>query len=299
MSSRYSYTAYGLNIESSFPLPELRPAPHCVPDVTISYGDVPASLPQPSSNGIAWQSAPGQMLLSVTEVARYLVVSDSEIRVDPLPGTGEADVRTFLLGSVLGALLHSRQMLVLHASAIHTARGAVLFMGSSGVGKSTLLGAFLQRGYAMLADDKAGIVVDDCGVPLALPGFPLIRLAEDAVNKLQFPVNGSRPSHGLEKYVLPVSQFFAQPTPLHAAYSLNAHNRADIGVEALQSVDAFQTLRRHTYRRRFVRAAAQRQAHFRLLGAASRHARVARVVRPDHPRLFDELRARIEEDFER
>jgi len=64
-------------------------------------------------------------------------------------------------------------------------------MGRSGVGKSTLLGAFLQRGYAMLADDKAAIVVDG-DVPLALPGYPLIRLAEDAVNELQFPVNGSR-----------------------------------------------------------------------------------------------------------
>src|SRR5262245_24055614 len=208
MSSRYSYTAYGLNFESSFPLPELRPAAHRVPDITIGYGDGPASLPQPSSNGIAWQSAPGQLLLSVSEVARYLILDDREIRIDPLPGTREADVRTFLLGSVLGAVLHSRQMLVLHASAIQTARGAVLFMGASGAGKSTLLGAFLQRGYAMLADDKAGIVVDGDGVPWAVPGYPLIRLSEDAVNKLQFPANGSRLRHSLDKYVLPVAQFF-------------------------------------------------------------------------------------------
>jgi hypothetical protein len=112
-------------------------------------------------------------------------------------------------------------------------------------------------------------------------------------------VNGSRLRHSLDKYVLPVGQFFALPTPLHAAYSLNAHNRGDICVERLPNVDAFQTLKRHTYRRRFIRHAEQRQAHFRLLGAVARRAKVARVVRPDHPRLFDELRARIEEDFER
>jgi hypothetical protein len=210
--SRYTYTAYGLNFASSFPLPELRPAAGGPADVTISYGDVPDSLGEPSANGIAWQSAAGQMLLSVSEVARYLVLDNREIRIHPLPGTREADVRTFLFGSVLGALLHARQILVLHASAIQTERGAVLFMGRSGAGKSMLLGAFLQRGYAMLSDDKAGVVLDDNGGPQVLPGLPLIRLAHDAVSVLRYPMNGCQLRHGLEKYVLPVASF--SPTPL-------------------------------------------------------------------------------------
>jgi len=96
-----------------------------------------------------------------------------------------------------------------------------------------------------------------------------------------------------------VAQFFTQPAPLRAAYSLTAHNRGEICIERLPNVDAFQTLSVYTYRRRFMRHAEQRAAHFRLLGAVARRARVARVVRPDHPRLIDELRARIEEDFER
>lgn len=297
--TRYTYTAYGLHFESSFPLPELLPATHGNPDITICYGEVPASLPQSSANGIAWQSAPGQMLLSVEAVARYLVVENREIRVHPLPGTREVDVRTFLLGSVLGALLHARQMLVLHASVIQTERGAVLFMGRSGAGKSTLLGAFLQRGYAMLADDKAGIILNEDGAPQAVPGFPLIRLSEDAVKELRYPVHGCQLQQSLEKYVLPVARFYAKPLPLRAAYSLNVHNRTDIRLEQLQTLDQFQVLNRHTYRRRFLRQAEQRQAHFRILGAVSNHARVARVLRPDYPRLIDELRARIEEDMVR
>ena len=297
--TRYTYTAYGLHFESAFPLPELRPANHGKPDITICYGEVPASLPHPSANGVAWQSAPGQMLLSVEEVARYLVVENREIRVHPLPGTREADVRIFLLGSVLGALLHSRQMLVLHASVIQTERGAVLFMGTAGAGKSTLLGAFLQRGYAMLADDKAGIIVNEDGAPLVLPGFPLIRLTEAAVKEVRYPVDGCQLEQSLAKYVLPVAQFCARPLPLRAAYSLNAHNRPDIRLEQLQTLDQFQVLNRHTYRRRFLHQADQREAHFRILGAISNRARVARVLRPDYPCLIDELRARIEEDMVR
>ena len=297
--SRYTYTAYGLHVESSFPLPELRPATHGKPDVTICYGEVPASLPQPSANGTAWQSAPGQLLLSVNDVARYLVVDNREIRVHPLPGTREVDVRIFLLGSVLGALLHARQMLVLHASVIETTRGAVLFMGRSGTGKSTLLGAFLQRGYAMLADDKAGIILNEDGAPQVMPGFPLIRLTEDAVKELQYPVHGCQRQQGLEKYVMPVAQFYPKQLPLRAAYSLNVHNRMDIRLEQLQTLDQFQALNRHTYRRRFLHKAEQRQAHFHILAAVSNHARVVRVLRPDYPCLIDELRARIEEDLVR
>ena len=297
--SRYTYTAYGLHLASSFPLPELRLATHGDPDITISYGEVPASLPHPSANGTAWQSAPGQMLLSVQDVARYLVVENREIRVHPFPGTREVDVRIFLLGSVLGAVLHARQMLVLHASVIETPRGAVLFMGRSGAGKSTLLGAFLQRGYAMLADDKAGIMLNEDGAPRVMPGFPLIRLTEDAVKALRYPVQGCQRQQGLEKYFLPVAQFYPKQLPLRVAYSLNVHNRMDIHFERLQTLDQFQVLNSHTYRRRFLHEAEQRRAHFRVLGAVSNQVRVVRVLRPHYPCLIDELRARIEEDMVR
>ena len=62
---------------------------------------------------------------------------------DPAPGRDlyESDVRVFLLGSCIGALLHQRGILVLHAGAIHTDKGAVLFTGPWGIGKSTLLAA--------------------------------------------------------------------------------------------------------------------------------------------------------------
>jgi hypothetical protein len=297
--TNYTYTAYGLHFASSFPLPELRPARNDAPDITISYGEVPACLPLPSANGVAWQAGPGRMLLDVAEIARYLLVENREVRIQPLPGVAEKDVRIFLLGSVLGALLHARQMLVLHASVIQTERGAVLFLGRTGAGKSTLLGALLQRGYNMLADDKAVIALNEAGLPQALPGFPLLRLTAEAVKELQYPTQGAELRHSLEKYVLPVTQFCAAPLPLHAAYALSAHNQTDIRLEPLPLLERFQVLNRHTYRRRFMHNAEQRQAHFRLLSAAANQARVTNVRRPDYPCLLAELAARIEEDWAR
>ena len=297
--ARYSYTAYGLRFDSAMPLPELQPAAPGHSDITIVDGDVPSSLPEASAHGIAWQAAPGRVLLSVKDVARYLIVDNREIRVERHPGTNDAEVRVFLLGSVLGALLHARKMLILHASAIDTARGAVLFMGRSGAGKSTLLGAFLQRGYAMLADDKAAIALDERNIPHVVPGFPRIRLTEDAATALRYPMDGGQRPASLEKCVLPVPRFQPDPRPVHAAYSLSVHNRSEIHLERLPPLDRFPVLHRHTYRRKLLHQTGARQAHFRLLAAVSSHVQVARIVRPDHLSRIDELATRIEEDLAR
>lgn len=293
----YTYTAYGLNFASEFPLPELRPHQNGAPDVRIGYGDVPESLPFPSDNGIAWQAAPGKLLLTVKEVARYLIIENREVIVKPLPGSRAEDVRIFLLGSALAAVLHAQKMLVLHAGVIQTKSGAVLLMGNSGAGKSTLTAAFLKRGYAILADDKAGIALDENGVAQTLPGFPRIRLTKDAVEKLQFPTENAAFNAELDKYVVPVENFCTETIPVKAAYSLSVHNKSDIILEPLDAIEKFETLNYHTYRRRFMREPSQREAHFQILGALSKQVRCSTVVRPVHPNLIDELVARIEEDF--
>lgn len=294
----FSYTAYGLRFASSFPLPELMPAePVENPDVTVRLDRAPDALPFPSAFGVAWQSAPGRFLLTVRNVARYLIIENRDVVVDPLDGSTEADVRAFLLGSVLAVLLHARSMLVLHASVLQTARGAVLFMGRSGAGKSTLLAAFLQRGYAMLAEDKAGIVVDDAGMPQVMPGSPLVQLTRESVSALRYQVDESQLWGSGEKYVVPIQRFSPRPELLAAAYSLGTHTRGDILLEPLAPLDRFQVLKRHVYRRRLIPRAAGRQRHFQILGTVAAQIRVARVVRPEYPVLLDQLVDRIERDL--
>lgn len=293
----YAYTAYGLKVTSTFPLPELEPHKNGAPDVRISYGNVPETLPFPSANGVAWQSAPGKLLLTVSEVARYLIIENSEVIIEPLPGSRAEDVRVFLLGSALAAVLHARKIMVLHAGVIETKFGAVLFMGDSGAGKSTLAAAFLKRGYAILADDKAGIVLDANGIAEVLPGFPRLRLTKDAIKKLRFPIQDATFNRGLEKYLVPVERFGAKRLRVKAAYSLGVHNKPDVILEQLEAMQRFETLNYHTYRRRFLREPSQRMAHFQSLNALSKQVRAVRVIRPDYPNLLDELVARIEEDF--
>lgn len=293
------YTAYGLQIASQLALPELLLAANESPDITVQYGEVPVALAEPAATGGAWQAAPGRFLLHLEGIARYLVSAGRDIRIEPLGAEGAEAVRTFLLGSVFGALLHQRQLLILHASAIQTARGAVVFLGHSGSGKSTLLAALLRRGYAMLADDVTGLVVRDHAPPLVLPAYPATRLWADAAAKLQQPVAGlRRVSAALDKYVMPVDRFCATPLPLHAIYTLAPHNRADIRVEPLAGMHGLTPLAQHTYRRRFLQGLGLHQPHFQAMTTVIKAARVTRLSRPTYPFRLDELVDRIEETLD-
>src|SRR5262245_57475467 len=159
------FTAYGLNIDSEIDLPELRRRVEGAPDVSIRYALSSDDLPGAKRNNPGWQSKENQLLLTIKDVAKYFILEGREIRIERSANSREEDIRVFLLGSVLGALMHQRNILTLHASAIRCSRGAVLFMGPSGYGKSTLAGSMLQRGYSMIADDKTGVVLNGCDPP--------------------------------------------------------------------------------------------------------------------------------------
>ena len=276
-------TAFGLRFRSEVPVPFL-PAPRDgTPDVVIRLGAVPRVPDVPAMPHGAWQAAPGVFHLDVDDVARYLVREGREVLVEPAGGS-EADVTAFLLGSVLGACLQQRGILTLHASAVETAAGAMLFAGTSGAGKSTLAATLVDRGYRMLADDVTGVLVG--GVrPVALSAFPVLRLRADAVELLEWRERTSaRVLRGdLEKYVAPVERFRASPLPVHAAFTLHRHERDTVEIEAVPPGAALRMLLRHTYRRRFVHAMECGREHFGAVSALVRRMPLFRVARPARP----------------
>jgi hypothetical protein len=184
------YSAYGLQIDSEIPLPELLPGSNGSADVHIRYGDVPPALPDRPGRGGYFQATPDTLLFVAGDIARYLVVKGQEIVIERLSSCTDALLRRYLLGSAFGALLHQRHLLVMHASTIQTSRGAVLFVGDKGHGKSTLLAALVKRGYAMLADDVTAVDVEYSSGPLALVSFPHLRLCADAAERLNWSVEG-------------------------------------------------------------------------------------------------------------
>jgi hypothetical protein len=185
---------FGLRLRSAVALPELPAlADDGTPaDVTLEQTRLPRRLEGAVDVDPAMQAADGRFQLDVP-AGRFRVIEGRRILVDPRPEASEADLRPYLLGTVMGALCHQRALLPLHAAAVVCADGGVAFAGPSGAGKSTLAAQLHGRGRTVLADDLLAVEIDAEGTPRALPGVARIRLrtdAPDANRKVDLPIAG-------------------------------------------------------------------------------------------------------------
>jgi len=111
------YHAFGLKIASAVPFLDM-PQTEGSPDVTIVYGKTPESLSDAKIKGVRYQAGPGEFLLRVDNVARYYVSNGDHILIERDPDAADEEILLFLMGSAMGALLHQRNILPLHGSAI-------------------------------------------------------------------------------------------------------------------------------------------------------------------------------------
>jgi hypothetical protein len=282
----HRYTSHGLTIDSALMLPELLPARSGDPapaEVHIRLGRVPTCLEHPLSDGVLYQAEADRFLFAMEGVARYLVEKGTTITIDPSPPASEDVIRLFLLGSPFGALLHQRGILALHGSAVQTSRGAAIFLGASGTGKSALAGTLLQRGYPILADEICAISCPQRDHPWAHPAYPRLSLWLDTLQALAIsPGELSPVRSGLHKYILPLAECFAKDAcPVHAVYILALYNANDFMIERVEKHEKFLALVNHTYRKQFLTGPSQRRAHFQHLAALADHVQVSRIYRPN------------------
>ncbi|NBV25365.1 MAG: hypothetical protein EBS05_26060 [Proteobacteria bacterium] len=298
----HRYRVYGLTVAAWIPFPELPPAPLDVPvDAVFRLGEVPAELPEFKTKGARFRAAPGKLLVWIDTVARYLVRDGNEIIIQPMPGAEDNDLRELLLCSPMGALLHQRGLLPLHASAIATPQGAVVFMAHSGRGKSTLAAHFRQRGFKILADDVAVVSFDATGRPQVAPGYPQFKLWPDSVAELGHATTGLRRFRTkMEKFLLAFPDGFqTEPLPIARLYVVEARNDLDgVTTEALSVPQKLRYLLTHTYRAQYVPGLGRAQAHFQMLSRLAATTPATRVSRPDDGRFrLDQLAEVIAGDF--
>ncbi len=119
-------------------------------------------------------------LLRFPSLADFVISpSTKQITCYPTPNTPIETIRHLLLDQVLPRCLAHQGMLMLHASAVSFPDGVVLFIGSTGEGKSTLAGYFHQSGNQAISDDCVRIL-DDQGAVKVIPSYGGLRLWQDA-----------------------------------------------------------------------------------------------------------------------
>lgn len=300
MTAPTLYSAYNLTIQSELALTELQvvatPMPDAEPDIHIKFGAInPSGLSDGQQLGPFLWVNPTSLWLQVPHVARFLVTSGNEIRIDPEPGIDEDSLRVFLLGSAFGALLFQRGYLVLHGNAIRIGDQCMVCVGHSGAGKSTLAAGFMQRGHEILADDVVPVDVD-CR---ALPGFPRIKLWQDVADKLAIDTQDLRRIRpNTEKFNLPVASEGANvPLPIRWVYILGSDHIDDLRIEPIQGMQRFQPLHNNTYRVSFLKGMALKKEHLQLCGKLAGKIRLARITRPRDGFHLDAMIDRILADI--
>jgi GTPase SAR1 family protein len=165
---------------------------------------------------------------------------------------------------VFGILLHQREQIVLHASAVRVNGRAVLFCGPSGAGKSTLAAALAQRGYPLVNDDFCTVTANGADGPLVHPDGRQLKLWAQAIDRLDLAQSrGERVRKSLEKFYVEPSEVFTEPLALGAVYALReARPPHASGIERPNVVDAALILRRNAYRPLLVRRMDQKANYF-------------------------------------
>jgi hypothetical protein len=293
------YNAYGLSIRSQIQLPELLSNDQA----EVSETDVDIRIGRVSEDGLEDENQIGPPLwvsqseiwFKVPDVARFLMRDGQKITIDPAPGIDEESIRVYLLGSAFGALLIQRGHLVLHGNAIRIGDKCMVCVGDSGAGKSTLAAGFMQRGYDILADDVVPVDLNYS----ALPGFPRIKLWQDAADRLGIDTKKLRRIRpDIEKFNYPLfNQFAQQPLPIRWVYILDSHNAAETLLEPIVGLERFRPLRDNTYRMIFLQGMALEAEHLQLCGKLAGQIRLARITRPEQGFELDTLIDRVLSDI--
>ena len=224
---------YGYEIDSELPLRRLNRAPgrrglvqvrRASNGLDAEAGMVTAYAETESGEAVflAAETADGCLLSFPASGVFHVRPATRRISVAPRGPLDEVEHR--LACSALCTLLAMRGDLVLHASAVETPNGAVLFCGPSGRGKSTLAHACCQLGAPVLCEDGTVLELSEAG-PIAHPGPRGVRLRQlvDGAMRVSLVADPMSVEPG--------------PCPVHAVAVLDERG-AELTVDPLQAVEA-------------------------------------------------------------
>ena len=190
--------------------------------------------------------------------------------------------------SMLPMLLADGGALMLHGAAIDMDGSAVVFIGPSGRGKSTLAASFAASGVPFLSDDSIRLNPVADGY-IAQPGYPSVRLWRDsdaAVISRRLPAPSGVNFSGKLRYAaggeIPHA---SSPVPLRAIYVLA---REDVSATTITSLSANDALMEFVQQSFILDIRSERvlSGHFERMAALADKVLAFRL---DYPRVYGRL----------
>ena len=251
--TREWYRTAGLSIVSSIPLDEMcaRSTPGR-PDLIVErMGEGPADefatgtahLFDVGEIGSPWMEVrrgPGGYLTRWPGQLDVVIPNDGSRLMVCERGPVEDSIARLILCQALSFALPSHGREGVHAAAVEIEGHAVVLMGESGRGKSTLATALCARGARLLADDVSVLRVSDEGLVVVDPTTHRTWLAHEVAAEM----TGSNGSHSPRVHKVPVdAQNPGQdPYPVGAVFVVRYQNGAPLLGDPLGKLDAFRAI---------------------------------------------------------
>ena len=279
----HDYIVSGLRVRSSVVLTSAVAAPDAEgePDVTITLGEVPETLPTAERGAADWQANGDVFLLHIAGVLRALITGGRTIHAQVDPDERAEDVGLFLLGTCFAVILQQRGRVVLHASAVSVGEYAMLFCGQSGAGKSTMAALLAKRGYPLLNDDVCNLT-GRAGEYVVYPDGRMMKLWAASMQHLALSGDpAARVRHNVEKFYAAPEHAEAEPRRVGGVYVLSAGDQgSEPSLTRLNPAESMAELLQNAYRPGLVRAMQMTPAYFHASAAIQRQAGVFRLSRP-------------------
>lgn len=267
-SQYHHYQLYGLNIVSDRQISDVPTAPDCAtPDVTLRFAACPENLQQVSFHGKSLQLNHQEMLLNNALFGQALLHRNGNLCIDANACLTPAHTTTFVLGSVLGSMLHFIRPVPMHGMAFDSGNGAIIVLGASGSGKSTLTAAMIKAGLTVLTDDVIALRADSSGRLLAEPAHRRIKLDTGLLQQLNVdtaPLCTTAPGINKLAWTIPQYAYCATARPVSACIVLQPQRVAGAAAEItpLPALNAMMALLKNAYRPRLVKVTGNQHSFF-------------------------------------
>lgn len=281
----FKYRSFGLLIQSDLEFPEFVEGEFEIPDLKIISGKVPLNLKYGALIQEQYESINDrEYYLEVKDVAKYYAVDGKELIVEFNPLADKRSIRIYLLATVMAAVLHQRNRIPLHASSIKWNDGLVVLAGESGAGKSTTVSGLLKRGHAIFSDDVLVLKQEEGQEVKALASYPMIKLWDDAIEKLQSELFTSRNfvvKPGYEKFGFFFhEQFDPNPYRIKLIIVLKIKELDHIEYKELKGGEAFKEFISQSYRPNLLHSNSLRGLNYSMFISVLKKAKVLVVNRP-------------------
>ena len=184
-----------------------------------------------------------QFSLHVKNVGEFYAENGELIIINPLPGVDSKTIELYLNGSVLGAILHQRQILALHGSSFNFNDATVIICGDSGFGKSSITLIFCMKyGAQFLTDDITPIQNG-----MILPISEKLKIWEDLLESLGLEKeNLTRIHDQMDKYYLELKTEAIEQKPSIVFFG-EIHKGSELSIIKVEGAEKFERIFNNQY----------------------------------------------------